>query len=112
MKDVAALADVSVGTASNVLNSPDLVSPRHCGQGARRRSASSAGSAANRPASAGRAELVDRVRVELDRKAAQLLFAETAADHEDTRHVHEQSVFTSDQAVRRSTARADDRKTG
>ncbi|WP_197510369.1 LacI family DNA-binding transcriptional regulator [Tessaracoccus coleopterorum] len=42
MREVAALAQVSVGTVSNVLNNPDLVSPRR-GHACRAPSTSSVG---------------------------------------------------------------------
>ena len=53
MKDVAALAGVSLGTVSNVVNSPDLVSDADPGAGQRPRSPSWAGCPTSRPGSCG-----------------------------------------------------------
>ncbi len=52
VKDVAALAGVSVGTVSNVINSPDVVSAA-TRQRVEERSPNSAGSATSRRASCG-----------------------------------------------------------
>jgi len=116
MKDVAALVGVSVGTLSNVLNSPDLVSPNTAAMV--QAAIDKLGRVRTyRPAAAGRAEVTDRVRgagaaspTAILERAGQNNGACSGSPPTTRPHKHERAGFTPDLVVRRSTARARDQR--